>query len=208
MQSIVQYTIYLHAALGGVALLSGLVALASAKGKKTHRLSGKVFYYTMLACAALAIIIAVLPGHVSEFLFSIGIFSAYSVLMGYRALSYKKAHHDYAVDKILAAIMLLNGVGMVTYTLLLAASKNVVMLTFGIAAIYFAVSDGVAFLHPEKTQKRWLVLHLGKMTGGFIAALTAFVVVNNLLPGVWAWFVPSVVLVPYIVWQSRRLSRD
>lgn len=204
VQKAIQYAIYLHAALGGLALLSGSIALIAAKGKAVHKRSGKIFYYGMLACAAMAMVIAVLPNHRSEFLFSIGVFSSYSVLIGYRALNYKRAKHNFTIDKIWASILLLTGSAMIAYTLIFAAAKNVVMLVFGIAAIYFAVSDLIAFQHPEKTRKRWLQLHLGKMTGGFIAALTAFVVVNQLLPGVWAWFVPSMVFVPYIVWQTRE----
>lgn len=208
MRDAIQYAIYLHAALGGVALLSGAAALIAPKGKTVHKRSGKVFYYSMLACAALAIAIALLPGHESEFLFSIGIFSSYFVLSGYRSLRYKDPQHNYTSDKILSSVMLITGLGMIVYTWLIAPSKNVVMLVFGIAALYFAISDWMAYTNPDKTRKRWLQLHLGKMTGGFIAALTAFIVVNQILPGVWAWFGPSVVLVPYLVWQSRKVSGE
>jgi hypothetical protein len=44
------------------------------------------------------------------------------------------------------------------------------------------------------------------MIGGYIAAVTAFVVVNNMFPSFWGWFAPTLVGVPYILYWNRRLK--
>ena len=41
-----------HIAAGTVALLFGAVALGAKKGGKIHRLSGKIFFYSMILMAA------------------------------------------------------------------------------------------------------------------------------------------------------------
>jgi hypothetical protein len=43
------------------------------------------------------------------------------------------------------------------------------------------------------------------MTGSYIASSTAFLVVNNtILPGIIAWLIPTVLLVPLIIMWSRK----
>ena len=45
------------------------------------------------------------------------------------------------------------------------------------------------------------------MTGGYIAAVTAFFVVNEILPGIANWFVPGVIGGAYIAWWIKSLNR-
>lgn len=81
---------YIHAPLGGIALLSGGVSLVSKKGSPLHKKSGKVFFYSMLLSAFSALVVSVLPNHESPFLFSIGLFSTYFLVNGIRSLKYKQ----------------------------------------------------------------------------------------------------------------------
>ena len=81
---------YIHAPLGGIALLSGGISLVSKKGSPLHKKSGKVFFYSMLLSAFSALVVSVLPNHKSPFLFSIGIFSSYFLISGILSLRYKR----------------------------------------------------------------------------------------------------------------------
>ncbi|MBK8698615.1 MAG: hypothetical protein IPN29_03380 [Saprospiraceae bacterium] len=72
---IIDYKITIHASLGALALMAGMVALMARKGSRYHKKAGKIFLYAMLFSAVLAMIIALMPGHENAFLFSIGIFS-------------------------------------------------------------------------------------------------------------------------------------
>jgi len=51
----------------------------------------------------------------------------------------------------------------------------------------------------------WLLVHIQRMIGSYIAAATAFLVVNNtILPGIVAWLLPTVILVPLIFKWSNK----
>ena len=44
------------------------------------------------------------------------------------------------------------------------------------------------------------------MTGGYISAVSAFFVVNDILPGLWNWFMPGIVGGIYINYMIRKLE--
>jgi uncharacterized membrane protein len=198
--------IYIHAAFGGIALLAGLVALIARKGKSIHKKFGLLFFYSMLMSALLALIIATLPDHKSPFLFSIGIFSAYLILTGYRALQFK-VNSVKPMDKVLSWLMVVTGITMVLYPIVLEQKINIVLTVFGIIGLSLSLRDLNLYRQPEKLKRGWLKLHLGKMIGGYIAASTAFVVVNNFFYGIYGWFVPGIVGGIYIAYWMRKLNR-
>jgi uncharacterized membrane protein len=209
----VQYLIYGHAAFGGVALLSGLIALMTTKGNKLHRKGGLIFYYTMLSSAVLALIVSVQPDHVNYFLFVIGIFSAYMILSGKRILEMKllyKNQKPKQTDFALPVLMLISGVAMILYGIYLSMTKGnigMVLLVFGGIGIIMAIGD-LRLLKSTPTDKKfWLYQHISKMTGGYIAAVTAFLVVNEILPGLWGWLSPTVVGTVYIIYHQRRFRQ-
>ena len=206
MEVIAQYLIYAHAALGGLALLSGAIALSAKKGKRLHKKSGKLFYYFMLTSALTALIIAVIPNHLNPFLFCIGVFSTYLIVSGYRSLRLKRPGVDLLADKIIAGIMVITGLVMVFYPIILDGGVNVVLLVFGLLGLYFGIQDLLMFRNPRKLRNRWLGRHLGNMTGGYIAAVTAFLVVNDVIGGLFNWFLPTVIGTIYITYWIRKIK--
>lgn len=207
MESTIQVLIISHAVLGGIALLSGAIALAVKKGSVPHKKAGKVFYYSMLASALFAFIVSCMPGHESPFLFAIGLFSVYFLLSGYRSLRFKKRGINLKWDRIISIGVLITGLAMVLYPLITKGVFNLVLGTFGIASIYFGIRDFMLYRKPEKVKAEWLNLHVGKMTGGYIAAVSAFFVVNRILPGIWNWFAPSIIGTIYIIYWLRKLNK-
>lgn len=199
--------IIIHASSGGVALLAGMISIISDKGKNIHKKSGLVFYYSMLTSAISALVIAVLPGHFNMFLFSIGIFSAYFVISGRRALNFRNAKHDFLFDKVLAILLLVTSIGMIVLPIVLQSVINIVLLIFGITGLIFSIRDIVQMRDKKKLRKKWLPTHLGKITGGYISALTAFIVVNNLLPGIIGWIAPGVFGGVFIAYWIRKISK-
>lgn len=185
MEHVIQIFIIIHAAFGGIALLAGFISIVAKKGRKIHKKSGLVFYYAMLTSAIMAILISVLPEHESPFLFAVGIFSMYFVLTGYRALRFKSKNVNLQVDKWISGIMVFTGILMIVLPLILEKSVNIVLLVFAVIGIVFSVRDLTRFKSPEKLKKAWLKLHLGKMTGGYIASVTAFVIVNEFFPSIY-----------------------
>jgi uncharacterized membrane protein len=207
-ETLIRWGIYMHAGLGGLALLSGGIALVAAKGKSLHRGAGKLFYYAMLISACLALVIALSPGHKNPFLFSIGLFSSYFLITGYRSLRLKGSVDRLVADKIYAFLMVLIGMGMMLYPLLLEGKINIVLLVFGAFGVISGFRDLWRFRQPELLKESWLRAHLGKMTGGYIAAVSAFLVVNQVLPGLWNWFAPSIVGSVFIAYWMRRVRHS
>lgn len=204
---IVQLLIYSHAAFGGIALLSGLIALLVTKGKTIHKKSGKLFYYAMLFSALTALIIASLPEHESPFLFSIGIFSSYFIVTGYRSLRFKNNNLNLKTDKIISWIMIGTAALMLLYNPIVNHKINIVLTSFGIIGLFFSLRDLMLYKNTNRLKQVWLKLHLGKMLGGYIAAITAFVVVNNFFPSFYGWFIPGTIGGFYIVYWTRKLNK-
>ena len=207
IEGIIGLGILTHATLGAVALLFGAVALLAKKGSKIHKGSGRIFYLSMVVSAVLSLLIATSPGHENPFLFSIGLFSLYFLVMGLRSLRYKRGKISYTLDMIIASLIAVIGVVMIMYPLVFEGKMNIVLVVFGTAAFVFGLRDLLRFRSPAKLRESWLQLHLGKMTGGYIAAVSAFLVVNQILPGLWNWFLPSVVGSIYIAYWMRRVRK-
>ena len=203
----IQTLIYVHAFFGGIALISGLVSLISKKGKITHKKSGKLFFYSMLSSAVTALIISILPKHENPFLFSIGIFSSYFILTGYRALNFKNKKPNFKIDIIITWIMVITALLMLLYNPIVNQKINIVLTAFGTIGLFFSIRDLMLFKNTDKLNKAWLKLHLGKMIGGYIAATTAFVVVNDFFPSFYGWFIPSIIGGVCISYWIRKLNK-
>ncbi|MBS7231422.1 DUF2306 domain-containing protein [Flavobacterium psychroterrae] len=206
-EQIIQILIYFHAIFGGIALLSGLISLIVKKGNKVHKKSGKLFYYSMLLSALTALIIATLPKHESPFLFSIGIFSSYFTIMGYRSLRFKNEDLNLKTDKIISWIMIITAILMILYNPFVNQSINIVLTVLGITGLIFSARDLILFKNPVKLKHNWLKLHLGKMIGGYIAATTAFVVVNEFFPSFYGWFIPAIIGIFCIRYWIKKLNK-
>ena len=198
--------IYSHAFLGGIALFSGMVSLIAKKGKTIHRKSGKVFLFSMLSSALTALIISVLPNHESAFLFSIGVFSSYLILTGYRAISYKSKNVNLTIDKIISWTMIVLAFLMIFYNPIFNNKVNIVLTAFGIVGSFLSIRDLILYKNTERLTAGWLKLHLGKMIGGYISATTAFVVVNDFFPSFYGWFIPGIIGGFYITYWMNKLK--
>ncbi|MFK7749006.1 MAG: DUF2306 domain-containing protein [Kordia sp.] len=207
MDTFATYLIYIHATLGSIAFIAGFIAIITKKGNTAHKKSGIVFYYSMLFSALSALVIAVLPKHENAFLFTIGLFSSYFIISGYRALRFKKPNPSLILDKIIAVFMLLTGIIMISYPLVFNGKINIVLTVFGTIGIIFAIRDITLLKNPKKLRKAWLKLHIGKMLGGYISAVTAFIVVNQFIPGIAGWLVPSVFGTAYMNYWFWKLNK-
>ena len=158
--------------------------MTAKKGQKIHRKSGLIYFYFMLSTGITAIPIAMYKENV--FLIMIAIFSLYLVTTGYRMTKRKKNNHNW-FDITLSVAMFIASVVMI-------GKGSVILLVFGIVGLINSILDlKRIFFPPEKPLRfAWLYGHIGKMTGSYIATVTAFVV-NNITTGypLLLWFGPT-----------------
>ncbi len=191
-----------HIAFGFTALITGLAAIFSEKGQKKHRLFGKIFFYSMLGVAAIAIFISIIKDN--QFLLIIGIFAFYMDYSGYRAIKNKSLKPS-ALDWLILLIASCNSIFMLI-------SGNTVLLVFGSLNSLFVISTFRIFIKTlqgkEIPKLQWLARHIGMMLGTYIATTTAFIVVNvkHVNPAWLPWLLPSIIGTPLIVYFVRKYT--
>lgn len=202
--------LYTHILGGGMSLLLGFVILCLKKGDKTHKLLGNLYFYAMLTASVFAIPMCYL--HPNYFLFIVSIFTIYMLLTGKRYL-HKKAVSDITkIDWLLTILMAIFGTAFIGFGVFHMTKSNmfgIVFIVFGLISYLFVYQDKNNFSGKSKVKNYFLVAHLQRFIGSYIASVTAFLVVNNkVLPSVIAWLLPIVLIVPLIVKWTRKYKID
>ena len=190
-----------HITVGTTALVVAPVAMVVRKGGKAHRLWGWVFFWAMFAIFLSALALLVFRPNV--FLFIISILSFYLVFSGTRALHRKRPDRGQKatwLDWTGAGIALAAGLGFVLWGALpllrltqsdVSVSFSILGLAFGYFLAQTAVTDFRSFVTPSPDRNWWWYYHMDRMVGGYLAAVTAFMVQNvgPLLPESLEWTV-------------------
>ncbi len=195
----------IHITGGVLALISGVVAIGVQLFKGPHRahvVAGRLFVTGMIMVVVSALPLSVLIS--SVLLALIGVFSGYLMLVGLRLAKNRKGRPQ-PFDWVLDAIMLTGSVVMVVVGVISWANQGVVLVVFGLLGA--ALAGGHAFaLHRGVIRGRErIATHLQFMFAAYIATLTAFLVVNDVF-GIFAWFLPTVILTPLIIVWRRRVA--
>lgn len=209
--AILDATLLFHVAAGVIALVAGLVALATAKGGRRHRRAGRAYVLAMAAVVATALPLALVQGN--YFLFTIAVFSGYLVLNGYRVLSRKRPSPGEAAPLDWGAHLTMAVVGAAMVALgsriLLGGDRlGVALVVFGAIGLVLAGREIVAVYRPPDGPREWFYRHIAFMGGGYIATVTAAVTVNlGMLPPLVRWVGPTAVGTPAIVLTVLRYRR-
>jgi uncharacterized membrane protein len=204
--SLVNSFIVVHVILGALAFLVGGITILSKKGSPLHKLSGKVFYISMVVSVSFTLLVSLLPNHISPSLFQIGILSLYFLIGGKRSITFKQPNHQLFIDRSLAFIVISVSLGIMLYSVIINGSFHPLRTVFGTIGIIFGLFDLMLFKNVQNLKRKWLILHLSKMLGGYTAAVTAFFVAQNLLSGYYNWFVPTVFGLTYILFWMFKLK--
>ena len=198
----------MHIGAGIFALIASLLAVLSAKGKKLHIQSGRIYFWAMAVIFVTAIPMALISGN--QFLFITAVFSFYLAFAGIR-FARNRSGIPATIDWIAVSLMLLSGAGMWLLAVLHLMDNNpdfIVPVVFGTLALALGYRDYRS--HKNETAKgpQRIASHLSNMLGGTIAVITAVLVVNiNMQPGWLLWILPTLVITPLIIWWNTRVLK-
>jgi len=211
MELLFKILLIIHIIAGTIGLFTGTINIIRKKGDKPHILVGKFFFWGMMVNAVAGFIMSIL--HNNIFLLIIAVFSFYLTATGQRFLSLKKldkGQKPETIDWIITSTMLVFALSFIVYGTLLILSQNsfgTVLLVFGLISFLMVRKDIRMYRRKIKFKNYWLLIHIQRMIAAYIAALTAFLVVNNTyLPSIVAWLLPGIILTPLIFYWSRKYA--
>ena len=198
----------IHILSGALALVSAAVALCSVKGKRTHILSGIIYFWSMVTIFLTAIPMSIASSDI--FLFLIAIFSFYLAFAGMRFARNRNGVPTRS-DWLAVFSMILSGIGMWILAAFYLANENsqsIVLIVFGFLAISIGYTDYKSHKDESATGKPRIAKHLTNMLGGTIAVVTAVLVVNPPFDPEWVWWVlPTTAITPIIFWWNKKTLR-
>ena len=208
MNEMAQVLLPIHILAGTIALLCAALAVSSEKGKKFHVLSGRTYFWCMVAIFLTAIPMSIISSNI--FLFLIAVFSFYLAFSGMRFARNRKGVAT-TLDWVAVSLMILSGAGMWILAGIYFTnndSQYIPLLVFGFLALFLGYGDYSSHKNKTATGKERLAKHLTNMLGGTIAVITAVLVVNPPSDPEWVWWVlPTVLVTPVIVrWNKKTLS--
>jgi hypothetical protein len=194
-----------HISAGFTAFFVAPVALATLKGGKQHRRWGKVYFWMMAIVALTALVLSVYRP--IPFLALVAVFSFYMAFSGYRVLFRKRPTEGQGakpLDWTGSVLILTASVALIALAAFrptpVWARMAPVALVFGATGIFFGIRDILRFVRPQAEKNFWWFDHMGGMIGSYIAAVSAFSVVNlHFLPPVVRWLWPTFIGVPAIL---------
>jgi|TARA_B100001146_G_scaffold209408_1_gene206326 uncharacterized membrane protein len=203
-----QILLPIHILAGTIALLCAAMAVSSEKGKKLHVLSGRTYFWCMVAIFLTSIPMSIITSNI--FLFLIAIFSFYLAFAGMRFARNRKGVTT-TLDWIIVSLMILSGVGMWILAAIYFTNNNsqyIPLLVFGFLAIALGYADFKSHKNKAAIGKERLSRHLTNMMGGTIAVITAVLVVNPPFEPEWVWWVlPTVLITPVIFWWNFKILK-
>lgn len=210
MEHIMNIILVLHMLAGFIALTAGLIPFVTKKGGRTHRMMGKFFYYTMLIVSLSALTLSIY--RFNPFLLMIGLLTGYSTITGYRGLilmrsqKYQGENQDWIGLKIFSIVFLLSFAVSFVWIHSHHRSFLPVLLIFATLLIIQIVEDARIFTGRKAFTKphQWIIYHIGRISGAYIAALTGFLVNSiHTNPAFIGWILPAVAGLPIIFYYQK-----
>ncbi|MEZ4910814.1 MAG: hypothetical protein R2774_08120 [Saprospiraceae bacterium] len=201
------YLILLHATLGSVALILGTLILFTKKGHALHKTIGKGFTYSLTGSVILSLVVSVLPGHFNPFLFTIGFFTLYLLWGGIRLFKSNISGKNLSRLKIINGLFIIGFVIMTLSSIRNLPSILIVQLVFGIFGLVLSARAQSYLLKNNISKSNSLSLHIGYMSGAYIASVSAFLVVNDVMSALLNWFLPTILGTLVIIFFNKKYAK-
>ncbi len=207
MATLIKFLIYSHVVAGAISLISAPVSMAVFKGGNVHRIAGKIFFWSMVYIFVSAIILGTY--HWKPFLLMVSVLSFYLVYSGYRTVYQKQIHpgkgarwYDWTVAALCGIFMLCFLIWSID--LVVNGTNAILIVFFSVGGLFSIFTEVKRYLRKPDAKHSWLFNHIGRMVGGFIAAVTAFSTnVLSFLPGLAQWLWPTLIGTPLIIYWIR-----
>lgn len=202
---IYEIVLVIHVLAGTTALIAGPVPMFSAKGGRIHRRWGMAYFAAMIVTTVAAFALAVMRHDV--LLLAIAVFSFFLVYRGYRAVLRLRGGALDARDMLAAVGCLAFSAGLFAYGLPpVGGDWNVPAMFFGFIGFRVAGQQVRPLLAPDEVD--WLNVHLTSMGGGYVATVTAALLVNvHGVSSTLVFIAPTLVGVLLILRASRKYAR-
>lgn len=201
----------IHAVSGITVAVSGLLQIILKKGGTLHRIIGLIYFWVWIA-------VVVTGGMLGSLLITLfGVLGYYMALTGYRFGHRKNVQLNLFDKSVIVAGILFSAVTLGWGILLMIKGNTVfggIASFFGSIFLLSTVGDLRAFILKQNTKKlsnhkmQWLFEHYGRMYISYIAAMTAFTVIQNPLPLMWMnWILPTFIGTALLIISNRRNYR-
>ena len=220
-----RFLVVSHIVAGSVALLSGPLALLTAKGGLSHRRSGKLYAVCMLWISLSTV--ALMFFRWNLFLVGVASLAGYLTFSGYRATKRKATNTPTpsTFDWLAAIVATVIGVGFISWAaanllgwmttragpdqIVVPAGFMALAVVFGYLLCVNSIPDLVSFKRPSSDRMWWWFTHMNRMVGAFIGTFSAFLVQNvaKLLPveRSWViWIAPTMIGLPLLALWIRH----
>jgi hypothetical protein len=216
MEALLRPLLWIHVLAGMLALVVAPGAGLTVKGGRAHRRWGKVYFWLMAVVAATAIVLGL--WRPATFLVLVAVFSFYAAFTGYRVLGRKRPDRGERPTWLdWSAALLTLGVSLALVGLGLAppspkwAPRPTVAVVLGTVGVVLAARDLGRFRRPPGDPRAWWFHHMTGMLTSYVAAVTAFSVVNfAFLPTTvrWLWptFVGTVAIAAWVRYHRVRFA--
>lgn len=213
-----------HATAGAVGIVTGIVALITRKGGRTHIIAGRVFVAAIVLTALSAVRLAIKS---EEFGFiGAGVLVVYFMLTAWMAV--KRREHESGWFEIGAFLIAAAGASAMYYAWLQelgdpdALFNGLPILIFAIVATLCALGDLSVVLRRGLAGKQRIMRHLWRMHLGFFAAVGSFFpgqldmfpeYIQNIRPLILLFIPPfsiagiMLVWLAYVIFSRRFASR-
>lgn len=113
------------------------------------------------------------------------------------------------MEKFISGSMLFFSLIMISigsYCQISAIESGILFTFFGGFGLFMTIKDFIFYKNVSDFKKKWLMEHIGKMVGGVIASITAFIVAGMGIGNLISWMLPSVLGTIYIIYWNRKIA--
>jgi uncharacterized membrane protein len=166
--------IAIHIAAGSLALIIGLIAIIAGKGKKLHRVAGRIFLILMSIVIITGLIGVFVFGR-NTFLLVITVLSGYLAFSGYRVIK-AKSNSPKLPDIAVCLVSLISVLYFLYYfkSICMIWSPVIMYSTVGYLFLMIIYDIGRYFIPAKAYGNLWLYEHILKMVSAFGGLLSAF----------------------------------